>query len=175
MIADYPIMATKEVIGYAPSSLDEERPSKLKWYRQIRGEGKFVGASNPVQFIQEVKNGTPNVELARRNETDMPEQIITQQIIKSRQVSIPTEKFDASQGASPLAGFGMYLGSLRRSKGLSIRDLASASNISIELAARIELGEASLHDVAECLPKVSEALGENVTKLSRLIVEVILE
>lgn len=111
---------------------------------------------------------------SRRNDADMPEPLFFQHILQSPRK--PTPASASIEGpSSPLLRFGMYLGSLRRRKGLSVQDLANACGLSIETAIRLELGEASLSEYATCLPGLSEVLREDTSTLSRLLIELILE
>ncbi len=95
-----------------------------------------------------------------------PEPILIQQILQS-----PPSLAAAD---SPLASFGLYLGSLRRKRGLSLEAAAAAGGIQPERWARIELGEVTLAELAGSLPALSQALGESEASLARLCIALLL-
>lgn len=120
-------------------------------------------------FHSEVENDKIQAELAGANEATMSNQALLEQIVHSPRNSTNQNL----SHISPLVSFGMYLGGVRRRKQITLADLAAGCRVSVDLIARIELGEASLAEISEILPAMSMLLGEKEQKLARLIIDLI--
>ena len=174
MMVDFWVKYREEVIRFDPHHAHGEQ---VLWSRRkVRIDGEeTTNVQHPhPEIIQGNENEAPNAELTRGNEANRPDTFILQQIVKSPRNSNSNRTTQNEENSTPCSLFGMYLGACRRRKGMTVEDLANASGIPADLVARIELGDASLPEIADCLPGLSKALEVSVTKLSRLLMELII-
>jgi hypothetical protein len=83
-------------------------------------------------------------------------------------------KTDGADHLTPSAAFGIWVGSLRRQRGLSLAQAAGHSGLEVNFWLQVELGQASLLALSGALPALARTLGLTERALARRLAALLL-
>jgi hypothetical protein len=106
---------------------------------------------------------------------DREEELIASKIFDiAREPTASNRPLSPEEVSTPLEMFGITIGTIRRRRAITIKELAERSNIGLDSLLRIELGSTPFETVTKALPGIAKALEIDPQLLFILLYELVL-